>query len=319
MTRQSDYKLPQLDIQALQVLYTLLSLCSVTKTAARMDLSQPAVSITLRRLRMAFADELLVRAGNNMVPTTLGTALMPVLKTSLDSLADVFATNEPFDPSTSHAAWRLGCPDYLATVYLTEVVEILRKEAPNASVTIYPLTKDLLVANSLSDGTLDIVIGNWPQPPENLHTAPLLADDLVCLMARDHPLAGGMSQTQYFEAGHVVPLPFAPSYRGVIDQYLDRMKLSRRAMVTVPYFNLAPYILVNTDLIFTISKHFANFYANLLPLTVCPCPVDYPRMEFYLLWHARSQKDDGHRWLRQVLSRASQKLNISPRGNTVSA
>ncbi len=110
----------------------------------------------------------------------------------------------------------------------------------------------------------------------------------------------------------MVPLPFAAAYRGVIDQYLDRRKLSRRVMVTVPYFNLAPYVLVNTDLIFTISRHFAHFYANLLPLAVCPCPVDYPRMEFYLLWHARSQKDAGHKWLRNAMTRASEKLNISP-------
>lgn len=313
MTRQSDYRLPLVDTQALQVLYTLLTLCSVTKTAARMGLSQPAVSLILKRLRRLFRDELLVRAGNNMVPTSYGGALIPTLEASLDSLADVFATNEPFDPATSHAVWSIGCPDYLATVYLSEVVGILRNEAPNTRVTIYPLTKDLLISNSLSDGTLDVVIGNWPQPPENLHTAPLLADDIVCLMASDHPLANGMTETQYFEAGHVVPLPFSPAYRGVIDQFLDRMKLSRRAMVTVPYFTLAPYVLVNTDLIFTISRHFANFYADHLPLSICPCPVDYPRMEFYLLWHARSQKDEGHKWLRSALTRASQKLNIGPR------
>lgn len=84
-------------------------------------------------------------------------------------------------------------------------------------------------------------------------------------------------------------------------------------MVTVPYFNLAPYVLVKTDLIFTISKNFADFYADLLPLAIYPCTINFPKIKFYLLWHARSQKDIGHRWLRNALMRASQKLNISPK------
>lgn len=312
MTRRSDHKIPPVDTQALQVLYSLLTLCSVTRTASHMGLSQPAVSIILRRLRLTFRDELLVRAGNAMVPTAHGEMLIPTLKTALDSLSDVFETPERFDPATSDARWSIGCPDYLATVYLSEAVAIIRNEAPNVSVTIHPLAQDLLVAQSLSDGTLDIVIGNWPQPPESLHMAPLLADDVVCLMAGDHPLADGMTERQYVEAGHVVPLPLASAYRGVIDQYLGQMKIARRAMVTVPYFGLAPYLLVNTDLIFTTSRHFADFYANLLPLAVRPCPIRFPRVEFYLLWHARSQKDAGHKWLRNVLSRASQKLNVLP-------
>lgn len=312
MTNQMDHKLPLLDTQTLQVLYTLLVERSVTRTAIRLNQSQPAVSITLKRLRTLFADELLVRTGNRMVPTARGENLVPILRDALDSLSRVFAAKEVFDPATSTAAWQIGCPDYLATAYLAEVVGILRKEAPNTRVTVFPLGKDLLVADALSEGTLDLVIGNWPEPPENLHTAPLLADDVVCLMAKDHPLAEGMTAGQYFEAGHVVPLPFASAHRGVIDQHLNRMKATRKAMITVPFFSMIPHILANTDLIFTISRHFAKYYSNLLPLAICPCPIDYPKMEFYLLWHARSQRDDAHKWLRSVFTRASQKLNISP-------
>lgn len=314
MTNQMDHKLPLLDTQTLQVLHTLLVERSVTKTAVRLDQSQPAISIVLKRLRTLFGDELLVRTGNRMVPTARGEALQPILRDALDSLSRIFATKEAFDPATSRASWHIGCPDYLATVYLAEVVGILRKEAPNTRITVFPLGKDLRVADALSEGTLDLVIGNWPEPPENLHTAPLLADDLVCLLAKDHPLAGGMTAEQYFEAGHIVPSPFATAHRGVIDQHLSRMKATRNAMITVPFFSMAPHILANTDLIFTISRHFAKYYSDLLPLSICPCPIDYPKMEFYLLWHARSQRDDAHKWLRSVLTRASQKLNISPGG-----
>lgn len=305
-----DQKLPLLDTHLLQVLYTLLTERSVTRTAVRLNLSQPAVSFSLKRLRALFGDELLVRSGNGMVLTVRGEALQPALREVLDSLANVFANATAFDPATTQSSWRIGCPDYLATVYMAAVVATLRGEAPDSRLTIHPLGPELRVEEALAHGELDIVIGNWPEPPENLHIAPLLTDDIVCLMAREHPLAHGMTVEQYLGAGHIVPLPFSSTHRGVIDQHLARLKLARNARVTVPFFSMAPHMLASTDLIFTISRHFANYYASLLPLAVCPCPVDYPPMKFYLLWHARSQHDPAHKWLRGALGRATHKLNI---------
>ena len=309
-----DHALPLLDTQLLQILYTLLTERSVTRTAVRLNHSQPAISASLRRLRAVFDDELLVRSGNGMVLTARGELLRPALGQALDSLARVMATGAPFDPATTPAHWRIGCPDYLATVYMAEAVATLRREAPQSRLTIHPLGRELLVEDALAEGELDIVIGNWPEPPENLHIAPLLTDDIVCLMARGHHLAQGMTVEQYLEAGHIVPLPFSSTHRGVIDQHLARLRLRRNARVTVPFFSMAPHMLANTDLIFTISRHFAAYYAAFLPLVTCPCPIDYPPMKFYLMWHARSQHDPGHRWLRSAFGAVARRLNIEPTG-----
>ena len=284
----------------------------MTRTAARLNLSQPSISLTLKRLRVVFGDDLLVRTGNRMVPTARGASLRPLLHDALESLACVFSPENEFDPATSDLSWSVGCPDYLATAYLAEVIRILRMEAPNTRLTVYPLAPDLRISDALSHGELDLVVGNWTNPPEHLHMAPLLSDQIVCLMAKDNPLAKGMSADEYLTAGHIVPLPFVTSHRGVIDQHLGRLKLARNVRVTVPLFSMAPHILTMTDLIFTVSRHFAEYYASLLPLTICPCPIDYPRMEFYLLWHARSQRDEAHRWLRGIFNRASANLNIIP-------
>jgi DNA-binding transcriptional LysR family regulator len=69
----------------------------------------------------------------------------------------------------------------------------------------------------------------------------------------------------------------------------------------VPFFSMAPHMLAGSDLIFTISRHFANHYAQLLPLAVMPCPIDYPHMRFYQIWHSRTQGSGAQRWMRSVL------------------
>ena len=298
-----------LDVQLLHVLRTLLTEGSVTRTAVRLNQSQPAVSASLRRLRAIFGDELLVRSGNAMVPTARGLALQDSLRTVLEEVERMLAGSAPFEAATTQQVFSIGCPDYLATVFMAGVAQMVRQKAPQARLTVHPLGPEYDFEQAMARGEIDVVIGNWPKPPEHLHQAPLLDDGIVCLMAREHPLArGGMTQAEYLAAPHVVPLPFSSTHRGVIDHYLASQRLVRNARITVPFFSMAPHMLPGTDLIFTISRHFAQHYATLLPLAVVPCPIDYPPMRFYQLWHARAHRAPDQQWLRQVLGDVARQI-----------
>jgi len=291
-----------LDTYLLRVLTTLLTERNVTRAAIRMNQSQPAISAALRKLRGVFKDELLVRSGNVMVPTPRGLEILASARTALNEIDKLFVAGEVFSPESTQQVFRVGCPDYLATVFLAGVVKALRQQAPNAQLMVHPLGPEFDFERALADGDLDVVIGNWPHPPEQLHMAPLLDDDIVCLMAARHPLARGrMTVEQYLHAPHVVPLPFSSTHRGVIDRHLAALRLTRNARVIVPFFSIAPHMLADSDLIFTISRHFANHYAQMLPLAVVPCPIDFPAMRFYQIWHARSQASEAQRWMRHLL------------------
>jgi DNA-binding transcriptional LysR family regulator len=286
----------------LRALCALLSERSVTRAAIRLNQSQPAISAVLRRLRQVFGDELLMRSGQAMVPTARGLEVLEAARTALAEIDRLFVASEGFDPASTQQSFRIGCPDYLATVFMANVVDMLRAQAPGARLLVHPLGPDFDFEKSLAQGELDIVIGNWPEPPPHLHIASLLVDDIVCLMSAAHPLAREpMTVEQYLQAPHVVPLPFSSTHRGVIDRHLASLRMSRNAKVVVPFFSMAPHMLPSTDLIFTISRHFATSYARLLPLAVVPCPIDFPAMHFYQIWHARSHHAASHRWLRGLL------------------
>ncbi|MFP3571422.1 LysR family transcriptional regulator, partial [Paraburkholderia sp. SIMBA_030] len=75
--------------------------------------------------------------------------------------------------------------------------------------------------------------------------------------------------------------PYSVGQRGAIDVHLARERLKRHVVVTLPYFNLAPYVLIKSDLIFTTTRLFADYYAKFLPLTVVPAPLDFPPMQYY--------------------------------------
>ena len=70
----------------------------------------------------------------------------------------------------------------------------------------------------------------------------------------------------------------------------------------MPEFNLAPYVLMRSDLVLTTARRFAEHYAAALPLTIVRAPSELAPMRFYQLWHERSQTSPASRWLREQVS-----------------
>jgi DNA-binding transcriptional LysR family regulator len=297
------------DTYLLRVLCTLLTERSVSRTAIRLNQSQPAISVALKRLRAVFHDPLLVREKGGMVPTERALEIFAAARVALEEIDKLFVEGHRFDPATTQQTFKVGCPDYIVVSFLSSVVETLRETAPQARLTLHALGPDFDYEHALAEGALDIVIGNWPEPPGQLHLSPLLDDELVCVMAETNPLSRkAMTVEQYLAAPHIVPMPYSPSHRGVVDTHLASMRVARNVRVALPFFSIAPHLLPGTDLLFTTTRHFAQHYAKFLPLSIVPTPIAFPRMRFYQLWHDRTHHSAGHRWFRGLLTATGERL-----------
>lgn len=299
----------QLDTYLLRMLCLLVTERSVSRTALKLNQSQPAVSLALKRLRQILGDPLLVREKSGMVPTERALTLLSHAKGALAEIDRMTFSPESFDPQTSRYEFRVGAPDYLAPIFMAGVVERIRKEAPQVRLSLQSLGPSFDFERSLAEGDLDVVIGNWPEPPHRMHLSMLLEDEVVCLVAASHPLARkGLSAEDYQRAAHIVPMPYSISQRGVVDTMLATHRINRDERVVVQSFTTAPYLLLNSDLVFTTTRHFARFYADLLPLAILPSPIPFPDMRFYLLWHERNHLTPAHRWIRRLLSECGRQI-----------
>jgi len=298
------------DTYLLRVLCSLVAERSVSRTAIKLNQSQPAVSTALKRLREIAHDPLLVREKGGMVPTQRALEMFESARLALQEIERLTLQPAQFDPASAQHSFKIGSPDYLSVFFLTTVVEDFRRQAPGCRLMVHPLGLDFDHERALAQGDLDLVVGNWPQPSEHLHLSMILEDEIVCLVGRDHAFAaGGMTAAQYLQAAHVVPLPYSVAHRGVVETHLATLRVKRNATIMLPSFNMAPYLLPGTDLIFTTSRHFARHYAGLLPLAIVPSPIDFPRMRFYQLWHDRAHHAPAHKWLRSLLTAASGALS----------
>ena len=309
MTSRANH---HLDTYLLRVLHTLLVEKSVSRTAIKLGQSQPTISNTLKRLRELTGDAILVRGKTGMVPTERGQELLALAKEGLDVFEKIGAPVAAFEAGSTARVFHVGTPDYLNVLLIPSIIEQVRRRAPGASLMVHALDAGLDYSNALETGRLDLVIGNWPDPPEHLHLAQLFEDEVVCMMHRDHPVAKkGLTLKYYVEMPHLAPTPYIEGHRSSIDAALAEQGLKRNIQVAIPYFALVPHVLAKSDLIFTTGRQFANYFVKDWPIQVFPLPFDMPKMRFYMLWHTRSHVAPDVVWLRRLISEVAVGLGMS--------
>jgi len=301
-----------MDTHLLRTLKILLTEQSVSKAAIKLGLSQPALSNSLRRLRDITGDPILVRSKTGMVPTERGLELLSYANDALSAIESITQPPDAFDPATSRREFHLGAPDYLDAMFLPNIAEILRREAPHAKFIVHPINADYDYENGLENGGLDVVIGNWLEPPLQMHMARLFDDEVVCMVGSQNPIASRMlTLRQYLELPHLAPFPYVSERQSFIDGYLASQGLQRNIQMTIPYFGQVAGMLLRTDLIFTTGRQFAQHYARYLPITILPSPFTFPPMRFYLLWHRRCHGSPEVIWLRQCITKVAAMLQAS--------
>ncbi len=301
-----------MDTHLLRILQILLTEQSVSRAAIKLGLSQPAISNSLRRLREITGDPVLVRSKTGMVATERGLELLAHANDALSAIERITQPPGAFDPAHSTREFHLGAPDYLDAMFLPNIAEILRREAPHAKFIVHPINADYDYAGGLEDGGLDVVIGNWLEPPPQMHMARLFDDEVVCMVGSQNPIVRrDLSLKQYLELPHLAPFPYVSERQSFIDGYLAAQGLRRNIQMTIPYFGQVAGMLLRTDLIFTTGRQFAQHYARYLPITILPSPFPFPAMRFYLLWHRRCHGAAEVIWLRQCIVRVASMLQAS--------
>ncbi len=295
----------KIELHLVRVFHTVITERSVSRAALKLASTQPAVSAQLKRLRALIGDPLLVRAGTGMAPTPVALELLEPAQALLQHAQTLFGARTPalaFDPATAHVTFRIAASDYLDPLFLPELVARVKAAAPDAGVEIVPLSREFDYRQALARGDVDLVIGNWMRPPAELHLGRLLSDEVVCLVAADHPAATnprGWTVERYLASEHVAPTPLHAGAPGVIDEYLAAQGLARDIAVRSPHFGLVPLMVARTRLVLTTGRLFCSRYVGQFPVRIVRCPVAFPPLVYYQLWHDATHASASGRWLRE--------------------
>lgn len=310
MSRRPDFD--TIDLYLIRVLHALITERSVSRAAMRLASSQPAVSAQLKRLRALTGDPLLVRAGHQMQPTETALQLVGPATNLLHEAERLFgarARSQAFEAAGSDTTFRVAASDYLDPLFLPALVAHVKRLAPAVKLELMPLSQEYDYRRHLATGDVDLVIGNWLEPPAELHLGRLISDDVVCLVADKHPAVNrGWTADKYLDCEHVAPMPMSPGALGVIDEHLALQGARRRIVVRASHFSLIPLMVADSLLVLTTGRLFCSRYVDTLPVKIVRCPIAFPSMNYYQLWHDLTHAAPSMRWFRDQVREVARQL-----------
>jgi DNA-binding transcriptional LysR family regulator len=320
----ADPNFRKLDLNLLRVFDQVMSERNLTRAAANLNMTQPAVSNALSRLRDFLDDRLVARSGYGVEPTPRALALWPSIREALRVLEAALAPGQ-FDPASAENTFVLAMADATAAELMPPLVQQIMRDATGVSLRVLPLTtRD--PRRLLDDGQVDLAVGYFPAVLADL-TAKAQAGAVaafdhrrlynghyVCVMRRDHPLAGsGLTLENFCAAPHLL-VSFSGRPYGFIDEALASLGLRRRVVLTVNQFFTAGRVVSDSDLLTVLPLHFVSVTGMSAELTWHELPFPVPPVHVDSLWHRRIDARGDHRWLRDAVSEAARRA-FAPLGD----
>lgn len=287
-----------LDLNLLKALDALLDERSVTRAAERLALTQPAVSGMLTRLRECFDDPLFTRTQRGIIPTLRAIELAQPVKSILAEVGELLQP-KAFDPATAEMTIKIAATDYALRAVIVPFMAALRLQAPGIRVAVLPVNNEQLTAQ-FERGDVDFALVTPETAPQDLHAHALYEEEYVCLLREDHPLTQSECLTldSFCALDHALVSYIGGNFSGVTDEALAALGRKRRVTLSVCSFLVLPEILRVSDLISIVPRRLAQ---HLHGLTVIPPPLTIPGFSKIVVWHERTHRDAGHRWLRDLL------------------
>ena len=292
--------LSTLDLNLLRVFDAVARERHVTRAAQRLNLSQPAVSNALARLRAALDDELFLRRPGGVEPTELALSLAGPVAEVLDHLRDMLAARAPFDPATTERVFRVALSEYAEAVLAPPLLERLAREAPHCLLAIGHADRTNW-QDLLERGEAELAVAVLPDPPAIFTRVRLLPEAFMTLMRPGHPLTTGvLTEDRLIGFPHLLHSPNG-SRDGALDVALGVHGKRRRLGAVVAHLSAVPDILARTDMVMTLSGRLARRLAEAHALVVRESPVEIRHTRLSMIIHRRLDSDAGHAWLRRLM------------------
>lgn len=290
------------DLNLLAAFDALMQERNVTRAAARMNVSQPAMSAALGRLRTLFGDRLFQRSAAGLLPTPRANELAEPIARTLQQIGALLAPAERFDPGSATLRFGIGVSDYPAFILLPALLGALMRQAPAIEIDVHAFSaRDEAVA-LLDAGKIDLAIGVAPTLQESrIMSRQVLCDEFVTLVRRDaRPARRKLDLDAYLGLRHILVSPEGSRY-GVVDQVLADHGVRRSVQVTLPQMFAVPALLRETGLAATLLRRVALHSAQAGDLMMFPPPLPLPTVSFHMIWHRRNDASASQRWLRELV------------------
>lgn len=277
---------------------------NVTLAGEELNLTQSAISNSLKRLRDHFDDKLFVSSPGGMMPTALAEQLAGPIQESLSQIQLAIDSVKAFDPLSSEKNFKIYISDVGQLILMPNLVNTLAKVAPKVTISLVNVSPRI-AQSMMTEGEVDLAIGTFDRFQAGFHQQRLFSKSYVVLARKEHALLKkGLSLNTFLNARHAVYLPPAASHDS-FDMFLDDLfkqhNKRRQVVVELAHGLGIAEIIAASDLIACVPKRLAESLMPTESLAFFPLPFEAPIADVCQFWHDRVHSDPGHRWLRNLV------------------
>jgi LysR family transcriptional regulator, nod-box dependent transcriptional activator len=280
---------------------------TLTEAANNVHLSQPAMSVSLKKLRAYFKDDLVVYSSNGTHLTALAEAIKPRIRAVLHEAREALELSLDFDPASDTRTFSVTAPDVVELIFLRKAFARIASEAPNVECMSIPFPfkpVDQLFQQQLDVAVISEAFALPEYPREHLYT-----DTISCMVwSGNEDIGDTMTERQFFEGRHAA-MYYAPEpLTHPVGAALHAIHLKRRIAVRASVYSALPHMIIGTDMIVTTLTRYANFCAETLPVRVVPNPIEMPEIPFVAQWQEYRSTEPVIKWLVGHLKEAAADL-----------
>jgi len=304
------FNLRSFDLNLLIAFDAMMREKSVTLAATKLKIQQPAMSHSLSTLRMLFEDELFVRVGNVMQPTSKAQAIALQINAALTQVQQVIAASHAFYPEQEEKSFSIGfsCEELLL---LPDIIHAVTTAGEGLKV-VTSSVADNRIGSALDDGLIDVAIGCRLLPAGRHQRQALFRQSLVCCYNPDLlQFHGGLTRERYLAARHAFPGQM-DGLQGCLGSFLRESGILVDAAVAVPGYMALLATVAKSPLLATLPANIADRYAGMFGLTTCTAPLDVLLPSISMIWSARRSSDASNVWLRDQIAAVAKSYGNSP-------
>jgi DNA-binding transcriptional LysR family regulator len=294
----------KLNLDLLPIVFALYDERSVSAAAKTLGMSQPAVSMALRKLRAHFNDPLFIRSVRGVEPTPRAHALVRASRPLIAQLQQDLLLEQTFDAARSTRAFSFALSDVGEMVFLPRLIERLRSAAPHCAIRSMSMPPPQ-IARGLEKGEIDLAVEYFPDLVQNhFFQQRLFTHRFACLMRAGHPrYAKRLSLKAFLEIEHAVVHAEGRSQE-LFEKLLERKRIRRRIALHTPHFLSIPILVSRSDLMATVPHALALYFARLAPqqFAVASPPFEVAGFDVKQHWHRKFHHDARNQWLRRQVA-----------------
>ena len=303
--------LSQVDLNLFVVLEAIYREGNLTRAGRQLQLTQPAMSHALKRLRELLKDPLFIREGANMVPTPFSRNMINDVRQALQILEVNLYENRNFDPAHTRRNFMVGFWELMEATILPALAGTLMRAAPEISITTLRVKRREIEAE-LSSGALDLALDVPINMSDSIRRKPLFSDRVVVVARQGHPAIGrDLDLETYLSQEHILVSSrrYGPS---LVDTELNRKGKGRRIVLRCQNYFAACCIASETNMLLTMPEHYAEMLNSRFDNRLYPFPLkSLQTLDIHMYWHESADNDPPNRWLREEIARiADESINV---------